>query len=258
MVSTKMGTQLHGLIEWDGLDINESSWVPLRSAQRITKCQPKVCSTKSGEALLKAPSVLVMEEFDSFVSGRVLLPLQALDDYSLMTRSTYAALEQCLYFHTKDHDDVTFLDERVERIVTAIRNRRIELTQSQLDTLIDETELYLSVVERDNKGQTYGLGWTPSGSRRRHAEAGAGDGARSSRPISAPNEPIKLLRMDFKEMQTNLLRVIQDNTLTRDELREVLAQLRRMEHALMDRLYISFTPPRDVPDDSETDDDPDD
>ncbi|KAK9147438.1 hypothetical protein Scep_006195 [Stephania cephalantha] len=172
-------------------------------------------------------------------------------------RSTSIALELCLYFNTKDHDGVTFLDERVERIVTTIRNRRIELTQSQPDTPIDETELYLSVVERDDKGRTYGLGWTPSGSRRRHAGAG-GDGAGSSRPISAPNEPIELLMRDFKEMQTNLLRVMQDNTLTLDELREVEGQLRRIEHALIDRLGISFTPPRDVLDYSETDDDPDD
>ncbi|KAK9111470.1 hypothetical protein Scep_018989 [Stephania cephalantha] len=50
--------------------------------------------------------------------------------------------------------------------LTAIRNKRIELTLSQPDTPIDETELYLSVVERDDKGRTYGLGWTPSGSKR--------------------------------------------------------------------------------------------
>ncbi|KAK9112199.1 hypothetical protein Scep_019718 [Stephania cephalantha] len=164
------------------------------------------------------------------------------------------ALELCLYFHTKDHDDVTFPDSRVEKIVTAIQRRRIELTQSQLDTPIYETDLYLSVVERDDKGWTYGLGWTPSGSRRRHATAGGagggaggGDGARSSRPISSPNESVELLRRDFQMMQTHILRV--------------QGQLRRMEQALMDRLEISFSPapPRDVlVDDSETDDDLDD
>ncbi|KAK9158092.1 hypothetical protein Scep_004666 [Stephania cephalantha] len=82
---------------------------------------------------------------------------------------------------------------------------RIELTQSQPDTPIDETELYLSIVERDDKERTYGLGWTPSGSRRRHATAGGaggGDGAGSSRPISSPNEPVELLRRDFQAMQT--------------------------------------------------------
>ncbi|KAK9149138.1 hypothetical protein Scep_007895 [Stephania cephalantha] len=83
---------------------------------------------------------------------------------------------------------------------TTIRNRRIELTQSQPDTPIDENELYLSIMERDDKGR-YGLWRTPSGLRHRHA------GTRSSRPISAHDEPIELLRKDIKEMQTNLLRV---------------------------------------------------
>ncbi|KAK9148778.1 hypothetical protein Scep_007535 [Stephania cephalantha] len=119
------------------------------------------------------------------------------------------ALELCLYFHTKDHDGITFLDSRVEKIVTAIQRRWIELTQSQPDTSIDETELYLSVVERDDKGQTYRLGWTPSGSRRRHGTAGGaaggGDGVGSFRPISSPNEPIELLRRDFQEMRTHIL-----------------------------------------------------
>ncbi|KAK9166565.1 hypothetical protein Scep_001756 [Stephania cephalantha] len=174
------------------------------------------------------------------------------------------ALELCLYFHTRDHDSVTFLDSRVEKIVTAIQRRRIELTQSQPDTPINETDLYLSVVERDDKGRTYGLGWTPSGSRRKYATArgaGGGDGAGSSRPISSPNEPVELLRRDFQTMQTHILRVIQDRTLTQDQLREVQGQLRRMEQALMDRLEISFAlvPPRDVPaDDSKIDDDLDD
>ncbi|KAK9132574.1 hypothetical protein Scep_012102 [Stephania cephalantha] len=107
--------------------------------------------------------------------------------------------------------------------------------------------------------------WTPSGSRRRHATAGGaaggGDGAGSSRLISSPNEPIELLRRDFQEMETHILWVIQDHTLTQDQLRKVQGQLRRMEQALMDKLGISFAsaPPRDVPaDNSETDDDLDD
>ncbi|KAK9100863.1 hypothetical protein Scep_024293 [Stephania cephalantha] len=178
------------------------------------------------------------------------------------------SLELCLYFHTKDHDSVTFLDSRVEKIVTAIRRRRIELTQSQSDTPIDETELYLFVIERGDKGRTYGLGWTSSGSRRRHATAGGagggaggGNGAGSSRPISSPYEPVELLWRDFQAMQTHILQVMQDHTLTQDQLREVQGQLNRMEQALMDRLKISFmpAPPRDVPaDESETDDDLDD
>ncbi|KAK9158203.1 hypothetical protein Scep_004777 [Stephania cephalantha] len=90
--------------------------------------------------------------------------------------------------------------------------------------------------------------------------AGGRDGAGSSRPISSPNEPIELCE-DFQEMQTHILRVMQDHTLTQDQLREVQGQLRHMEQALIDRLEISFAlaPSRNVPaDDSETDDDLDD
>ncbi|KAK9101328.1 hypothetical protein Scep_024758 [Stephania cephalantha] len=97
---------------------------------------------------------------------------------------------------------------------------------------IDKTDLYLSVVECDDNGRTYGLGWTPSRSWRRHATAGGaggGDGAGSSRLISSPNEPVELLRRDFQTMQTHILRVIQDYTLTQDQLREVQGRLRRME-----------------------------
>ncbi|KAK9089238.1 hypothetical protein Scep_028320 [Stephania cephalantha] len=55
------------------------------------------------------------------------------------------------------------------------------------------------------------------------------------------------LRRDFQEMQTQILRIMQDHTLTQDQLREVQDQLHRMEQALMDRLGISFAPapPRD-------------
>ncbi|KAK9140471.1 hypothetical protein Scep_010152 [Stephania cephalantha] len=114
------------------------------------------------------------------------------------------ALELCLYFHTKDHVGATFLNQRVDRIV---------LTQLHgPDMPIDETELYLSVMERDDKGQTYGLGWTPSQSRRRHAGVG------SSRPMSANDEPIEQLRGDIKEMQRSLLRVINDKIFDRDLL----------------------------------------
>ncbi|KAK9151459.1 hypothetical protein Syun_009768 [Stephania yunnanensis] len=86
-------------------------------------------------------------------------------------------------------------------------------------------------------------------------------GAGCSRPISTPNEPVELLQRDFQAMQTHILQVMQDHTLTQDHLRKVQGQLNRMEQALMDRLGISFAPapPRDVPfDDSETDDDLDD
>ncbi|KAK9140244.1 hypothetical protein Scep_009925 [Stephania cephalantha] len=66
------------------------------------------------------------------------------------------------------------------------------------------------MIVHDDKGRTYGLGWTPSGSRRRHAGAG------SSRPIPANDGLIELLKRDIKEMQTNLLWVIEDKTLDCD------------------------------------------
>ncbi|KAK9128300.1 hypothetical protein Syun_017097 [Stephania yunnanensis] len=96
---------------------------------------------------------------------------------------------------------------------------------------------------------------------RKHATAGGaggGDGARSSGSISSLNEPIKLLRRDFQEMQTQILRIMQDHTLTQDQLQEVQGQLRRKEQALTDKLEISFAsaPLRGVlANDSETDDD---
>ncbi|KAK9094899.1 hypothetical protein Scep_026368 [Stephania cephalantha] len=55
-----------------------------------------------------------------------------------------------------------------------IHNRRIELTQLRgHDIPIHDTELYLSIVEHDDKGRTYGLVGTPSGPRRRHVGAGS-------------------------------------------------------------------------------------
>ncbi|KAK9167165.1 hypothetical protein Scep_002356 [Stephania cephalantha] len=90
---------------------------------------------------------------------------------------------------------------------------------------------------------------------------GGGDRAGSSRPISSPYELVELLQRDFQAMQTHILRVMQDHTLTQDQLREVQGKLNRIERALMDRLGISFAPapPRDVPaDDSESEDDLDD
>ncbi|KAK9088846.1 hypothetical protein Scep_027928 [Stephania cephalantha] len=69
-----------------------------------------------------------------------------------------------------------------------------ELTQSRPDTPINETELYLSVVECDDKGRTYGLGWTPSRSQRRHATAG-GDGGRARDGDGAGSSGLFLLLM---------------------------------------------------------------
>ncbi|KAK9162744.1 hypothetical protein Syun_003646 [Stephania yunnanensis] len=91
-----------------------------------------------------------------------------------------------------------------------------------------------------------------NGSKSRHVGEG------SSRPIHAHDEPIKLMRKEIKEMQINLLQVIQNKTLDCNDLRELQGRLGRMEQALIDRLGISFAPPVDDPIDSKTDDDPDD
>ncbi|KAK9115230.1 hypothetical protein Syun_022027 [Stephania yunnanensis] len=71
-------------------------------------------------------------------------------------------------------------------------------------------------------------------------------------------QPIKQLRMDIKEMQRSLLRVINVKTLDRDQLQEMQGRLGRMEQALMDKLGISFAPPSHPTDDSESDRDLDD
>ncbi|KAK9110074.1 hypothetical protein Sjap_018134 [Stephania japonica] len=63
------------------------------------------------------------------------------------------ALDLCFYLHTKDHDGVTFLDPRAEAIATAIHERTRELSQLQPDTSIDETKLYLEIVQRNDKGR---------------------------------------------------------------------------------------------------------
>ncbi|KAK9125979.1 hypothetical protein Scep_014825 [Stephania cephalantha] len=118
----------------------------------------------------------------------------------------------------------------------------MKLTHSQPDTPIDEKKLYLSVIERDDKGHTYGLGWTPLVSRRRHVGAGF------SLPMSTNDDLIEQLWGDIKKLQRSLLRVINDKTLDRDQLQEMQGRLGCVEHALMDRLGISFAPLANVDD----------
>ncbi|KAK9148584.1 hypothetical protein Scep_007341 [Stephania cephalantha] len=142
---------------------------------------------------------------------------------------------------------------------------------------VDDEAVYYKVAGECPKGRVYGLG-SLGRKKRKYADADASTsqvlaqrgmggmgnfmilryvGAGSSQPISANNEPIELLRKDIKEMLTKLLLVIQDNTLDRDQLREMHGQLGRMKQTLMVILWILFAPPRDVPADSETDDDRD-
>ncbi|KAK9128374.1 hypothetical protein Syun_017171 [Stephania yunnanensis] len=51
--------------------------------------------------------------------------------------------------------------------------------------------------------------------RARHTTAG---GAGDSQAISTPNDPVEVLQRDFQAMQTHILRVMQDHTLTQDQL----------------------------------------
>ncbi|KAK9099066.1 hypothetical protein Syun_026111 [Stephania yunnanensis] len=118
-------------------------------------------------------------------------------------------------------------------IQMAIPNRHLELTQMHgPDTLIDETELHLFIREHGNKGWRYGLGWTPSGSRCKHAGVG------SSQPMFANTEPIELLRKEIKKIQTNMSRMIEDKTLTCDQLRDMQGWLGHIEQAVIERLGI--------------------
>ncbi|KAK9111521.1 hypothetical protein Scep_019040 [Stephania cephalantha] len=111
--------------------------------------------------------------------------------------------------------------------------------------------IYLSWRVTTN-GAHIDLGGHHQSRARRHAGAG------SSWPMSARDEPIKQLRGDIKPMQRSFLRVINDKTLDRDQLHEMQGRLGRMEQALMDRLGISFAPPADPDNDSETNQDLDD
>ncbi|KAK9096589.1 hypothetical protein Sjap_022086 [Stephania japonica] len=139
-------------------------------------------------------------------------------------------LDLCLYLHTRDHDGITFLDLRAEAIAAAIHERTRDLSQLQPDTPIDETELYLEIVQRNDKGRRFGIGWTPSGSKmRRHDEAG------SSRPIFADDEPFDQFKKEFKEMQTMILKMVNDTSVNRDQLLEMQGRLHRMEEGFMER-----------------------
>ncbi|KAK9113881.1 hypothetical protein Syun_020678 [Stephania yunnanensis] len=70
---------------------------------------------------------------------------------------------------------------------------------------INETQLYIFVVGRDDKGRTYELGWTPKG---RHDV-----GASSSQLMYAHYETIEQLRSDFERVQGQLLAVIRERNM---------------------------------------------
>ncbi|KAK9100027.1 hypothetical protein Scep_023457 [Stephania cephalantha] len=78
-----------------------------------------------------------------------------------------------LHVHTKDHDGVTFIDNRSAHIhVTKLVKRREEHTQATSDQPIDEEQLYYDAVGVCPKGRVYGLG-SLARKTRRYADPGA-------------------------------------------------------------------------------------
>ncbi|KAK9139763.1 hypothetical protein Scep_009444 [Stephania cephalantha] len=63
-----------------------------------------------------------------------------------------------LHVHTKDHDGVTFIDNRSARFHAELVRRREEHTQARPDWLIDEKQLYYDATGECSKGRVYGLG----------------------------------------------------------------------------------------------------
>ncbi|KAK1387558.1 hypothetical protein POM88_015736 [Heracleum sosnowskyi] len=69
------------------------------------------------------------------------------------------------YAHTKDHDNVTFVDKKSEKLHEKIVNLRAERSQpvngSSVPQSVDENKLYYDVVGgRNEKNMIYGLGST--------------------------------------------------------------------------------------------------
>ncbi|KAK9158114.1 hypothetical protein Scep_004688 [Stephania cephalantha] len=77
-----------------------------------------------------------------------------------------------LHVHTKDHDGVTFIDNRSTRFHAELVRRREEHTQATLDQPIDEKQLYYDAVGKCSKGHVYGLG-SLAKRKRRYEDHGA-------------------------------------------------------------------------------------
>ncbi|KAK9166570.1 hypothetical protein Scep_001761 [Stephania cephalantha] len=63
-----------------------------------------------------------------------------------------------LHVHTKDHDGMTFIDNRSARFYAELVKRREEHTQATSDQPIDEKQLYYDAIGECSKGRVYGLG----------------------------------------------------------------------------------------------------
>ncbi|KAK9166831.1 hypothetical protein Scep_002022 [Stephania cephalantha] len=62
-----------------------------------------------------------------------------------------------LHVHTKEHDGVTFIDNRSTQFHAELVRRREEHTQATPDRPIDEKQLYYDAVGECSKGHVYGL-----------------------------------------------------------------------------------------------------
>ncbi|KAK9140479.1 hypothetical protein Scep_010160 [Stephania cephalantha] len=62
-----------------------------------------------------------------------------------------------LHVHTKDHDGVTFIDNKSTRFHAELVRRREEHTQATPERSIDEKQLYYDVAGECSKGRVYGL-----------------------------------------------------------------------------------------------------
>ncbi|KAK9132828.1 hypothetical protein Scep_012356 [Stephania cephalantha] len=63
-----------------------------------------------------------------------------------------------LHVHTKDHDGVTFIDNRSARFHAELVRRHEEHTHATSDRPIDEKQLYYDAAGECSKGRVYGLG----------------------------------------------------------------------------------------------------
>ncbi|KAK9157675.1 hypothetical protein Scep_004249 [Stephania cephalantha] len=80
--------------------------------------------------------------------------------------------ELYLHLHTVNHDGVTFIDTRSERLYDKLQMRRLELTQATPEQPVDDEAVYLNVAGECPKGRVYGLG-SLGRKKMRYADPGA-------------------------------------------------------------------------------------
>ncbi|KAK9163499.1 hypothetical protein Syun_004401 [Stephania yunnanensis] len=145
---------------------------------------------------------------------------EKIDDYLLVVESAATLDFDTIDHLVRDSVDDLVVDPVGDSALPEIDDRVIHthvlmMMLLHLHILVRASKLCINILRYPLHPSMVTTYWSGAGAR---ARAGAGDGVESSRPISAPNEHIELLRRDFKEMQTNFFRVVQDNALIRDEL----------------------------------------